>query len=247
MVKSGNMHLTKHYTETRQAGFSALKSRHGYCWRDGGVSETRTADVGLACQRQHDTGDSGHARCDARRRASLRLPALSQHRHQVSGGANRVREGMGAGRSKHGDSGETVQGESTDAGFLRTALIGVADQVGSVSAATFHFLHHDLIVRQHDNAKAVHLPIGHPGGEAGKGRVQGGDAFGELYSMLKEAFYDPGGFELVGFHGWKYTPILTGLEIFSGNLALWKWPHSWAGGPGVVPWAGGGAGNAPLL
>src|SRR5436190_878122 len=35
-------------------------------------------------------------------------------------------------------------------------------------------------------------------------------------------------------------------EIVHGNLALCKWPHSWVGGSGVVPWAGGGACYAPL-
>jgi len=37
--------------------------------------------------------------------------------------------------------------------------------------------------------------------------------------MLKEAVYDPADFELVGFHGWKYTPIPAKLEILPVNLA----------------------------
>ncbi len=38
--------------------------------------------------------------------------------------------------------------------------------------------------------------------------------------MPKEAIYNLGSFELVGFHGSKYTPILTKSEIIPRSLAL---------------------------
>ncbi len=62
--------------------------------------------------------------------------------------------------------------------------------------------------------------VGHSRSETSKGGVQFGDAFGELYSMPKEAIYNLGSFELVGFHGSKYTPILTKSEIIPRSLAL---------------------------
>ena len=111
-------------------------------------------------------------------------------------------------------------------------------------AAPFHFFHHKFVVGKHDDAKALNLVSGQPRDESGKDRVQRGDAFREIEFVLKEAFYDLVGFSLVNFHPWS---IRLSPHDAGDFMALWKWPHSWVGGSGVVRGPVAGPATAPLL
>ena len=107
-------------------------------------------------------------------------------------------------------------------------------------------MHHNFVIGQHHDTEAGSVFGGHPRDEAGKGCVERGDAIGELDSMLKEAFYDLFGFELVGSHAWKYTPIFHEGGDSSAESGTMEMAAVMGRRPWRRPWAGGGACYSPV-